>query len=262
MSLVQHAEDRLATKQTNCELMRNENCFRGLPDVCVSKLTGPALNTHRVVANGASPHSLSDLVAASEAAYTDSQSSQENSQSTLSMSQETALSSQEIPISTYLPAVQDKNLMSLENARAIPQPVAKPEREDTRNMSEANGPSTTSNGTMTNAAPITDAAIPSIQQRCVLGATYRLDTTAGQKRTANGQIKPTSASPSRASVDYLRQTNGSPQGSPQRSPQIGQVSSIMPLQSISKQYAAHSSIENAPVICNGQGAKGLGVKEH
>jgi hypothetical protein len=66
----------------------------------------------------------------------------------------------------------------------------------------------------------------SAPHRGVLGTQYRLDTTAGQKRMANGHVKPpSSASPNRkAGTEYLRQMdNGSPQRSPQRSPQIGHV---------------------------------------
>lgn len=60
-------------------------------------------------------------------------------------------------------------------------------------------------------------------RRNLAGATpYRLDTTAGQKRTVNGHIKTpsTSASPHEG-PGHPRLANGSPQ----RSPQIGQVRS-------------------------------------
>lgn len=61
------------------------------------------------------------------------------------------------------------------------------------------------------------------------GSTYKTDSAAGQKRMANGEIKPSNST---SPVDQLRSefspmSSSSPRKSPQRSPQIGQVSSPM-----------------------------------
>ena len=53
--------------------------------------------------------------------------------------------------------------------------------------------------------------------------THRLDTTAGQKRTANGEIKSGSSISPVNRLDIPHMLDTSPQRSPQRSPQIGHV---------------------------------------
>ena len=95
---------------------------------------------------------------------------------------------------------------------------------------------------------------------------HRLDTAAGQKRTSSGHIKTpnSSTSPHEANAqDYPQMVSENLQSSPRKSPQISQVwASRLSWVFRSNSFEDDRTVANAPFLCHGQSAKGLGVEEY